>query len=638
MLAPQCKVRAFRGLPSSFGGGGGPPGGGAHHSANDPTSRRDATQGLKGIVMASVMTHNMVYGPWAGGERWGQITGAWGEFMAFTDDKAPWTDDLFKHFLPGLLEDRGRAGRAHEPGIEQKVWKHMVESAGWSRKGYKVSATRWFNYNDAEVARDKVYHERLLCQVFGGLHMGWLKKGGDASDIARKVSINSGSAAGPVSKGSSVSDQLISSCKNIMHAATALMLEPDFRTANRIVTTMTAPYREWHGWQAKNVRSPAEGADFWKKTSSGKCLESVSEVLNILGDACKLEHMGVVCFLPKAQLRNMGHDHPRVLDQDAIADKIFSFATALVRQRLRGMAWLLFGWPGLTARMVDGTDAEVAGCLGQLRVDLEAFEAAQRFGGGKMLKDMVKRSPFHQPLMKLLVAYASHGEFLRAPQPLKTLVSHMWAGVGSSLICEHAIGANREAESRDQQKTVVADRMWARLKQKELLSKLHRYEEVVPSRMGGVRPSSHSEVGVAKLTKPVLGEVSLSKIADVASNKQTSSWATFSPTSWCASVADLVILREAASTGDYGRCETAWLSGMLFAGTIFRKVGSVEWRMSLGEVGMQAVLSIPVFDDFSFQLPLKMDMLRMDAISDEAEWEVQPTKCVSPLRALLKVG
>ena len=89
----------------------------------------------------------------------------------------------------------------------------------------------------------------------------------------------------------------------------------------------------------------------------------------------------------------------------------------------------------------------------------------------------------------------------------------------------------------------------------------------------------------------------------------------------------------------WDKCQLAWLTGLLIEGTVFRRVGSQQWYLSLGHLeGLTAIAWPLTHHGASSKQSMILGKIRVSelewiAVVDLDDYECMPIEAVSPLNA-----
>lgn len=96
-----------------------------------------------------------------------------------------------------------------------------------------------------------------------------------------------------VPEGDMDAGSLFKRCKNAMHVALYVLSEPMHQRLSRLIVTLSAPLRTWHGAQNRDNRSPEASATLHAELACGIVLFKIlNETVQLLTNADKLDYIG----------------------------------------------------------------------------------------------------------------------------------------------------------------------------------------------------------------------------------------------------------------------------------------------------------------------------------------------------------
>ena len=362
----------------------------------------------------------------------------------------------------------------------------------------------------------------------------------------------------------------------------------------------------------------------------------MGEVFGRLSSPAHLAHCGMTVEFPPRLVASGNTEDPEVWLEDGRADVCWKLAASLVSMRLRGMAWLLFGWPGLSAMLLDPAMACKLQLMAKLKFAVDAFEAACRQPQTPFMKALLRRSPFNTVPMKVLVQLARDTRFSSVSEVLLDWAVAAWSSVGQTKVVEDAFCQLRDVEGRGQKNTRIRhDRKWSTLVTQGLLDEKHGFSHETPQpapRRG--RESTNS------LYTPLLETASCPELLkDLSGTKRKTEWVSFTAQSWANTFAEHAMLENCLAAGDFSNASFSWLSGMLELGLLVRQIPDGEWMLSMGSSQTMAVLCWPTVRHGRYFMPKPITHscdIKWHTVFDLKLWEAMPTMGVSPLHAKLK--
>ena len=377
-----------------------------------------------------------------------------------------------------------------------------------------------------------------------------------------------------------------------VHLTAILLADPLCRPRLRLLSTLCSPIRQWYGFQSKGLRSTHEHRAFIQKQVGEHFAEPLRLTWKQLCDGAVLSHIGVECDL-NPTLMQCHRDHPLVAHDDALAHTCGAYVTALVAHRSKRLLYLTHGWTGQQARFTSD-DVEVRqAAADQLMQQHRAFEQA-KLRREPFWQKVVKRSIFnHVPTQQLV-------EFLRlnngeVSDGMRAHCEHRISGIGQSKISEDQVGVGRGREHTAHNKSqILARRLWESYIDRQVASKLYRYEEPewpkmpLPAGPEGQLPKSLFTTQFKDVPKWI------PKI--IGTGRQATDWFSTSVDGSCIQYADLEMMTTANERSKWTEIQKGRFMGSLCdaACMALTPPHSQQWYISLGSMSGEGVLAWPV--------------------------------------------
>lgn len=442
------------------------------------------------VILMTTIVMNMPWGPWGGQAFWGKLQGAWMEYCSHAPNSS---DELFQSFLPLLARDLNETDLGADDTLAQTIWSNLVSGAEMQKKGQKVSLTRFFGWHKCFPELDAKWHTWALFLVYLGLKEGWFKEPLKVPQVASTGSGSSGSAQGPgmkpgTSRGPpSELSRMTAACRNRMHFSAVVLLDPMVQTKARLLAAFAAPLMLNHGVDNRDARSADDLAKVGALYAAGSGLAPLNTLFSHLGDPSVLDRLGLQAHFSPAQRKKLRRDSPETHAQDEIAALAFRYSVALVRRRLKRMAFALWGWPSHLAVLTLKEPAVTQKCLGDLKVAWEAWLACEQKPGGQWMVNLKKRSVFHQPINKMAVNLAATGGFQEVSQELLDLATTIARSLRTQVVEDGFCNA-RDHETRvSKSGGSRCPAIWSKLMADEVLSRKHNFSEVGRAKLGSSR-------------------------------------------------------------------------------------------------------------------------------------------------------
>ena len=209
----------------------------------------------------------------------------------------------------------------------------------------------------------------------------------------------------------------------------------------------------------------------------------------------------------------------------------------------------------------------------------------------------------------------------------------------SAKAVEDAFREERIKENTEQASKLLSPQAtWLAPIQRQVLSKLHRYQEIEHDDVE-LFADDPRKIPLSPYT-PKKANASDPAICTIQSTRQKAYWPSYMPQSSLALVARSVVMKDACGSGTWHNVCHHWLSCLLDINMLVRRHGSHDWLMSLGSVTGVAGLALPaqpvsVGTQVCYKIAtgLQMQWLSVCGIS---EWEDALVAWRSPLHMLVK--
>ena len=239
----------------------------------------------------------------------------------------------------------------------QYKFSELANDKVFTRKGSKVSLSRWFQLYFCIDDLLQTWTTRLVVYIYIGLRLGWMRTGVDYSKVlgkSTKLLVDADKEAGStrIKSGKSAVSKAMNQCQNSLHAATILMLDYSSTTRLRVMREVMRPVALWYTNANKEVRSLEACHEFYVDESNDQGLRVVQEMCAIFSNVEALERMTLQTTVSTPFLELLGDDkeHPLVQEANAVAKQAVQLTIKLISYRCKRMAWLFWGIPGMLAR------------------------------------------------------------------------------------------------------------------------------------------------------------------------------------------------------------------------------------------------------------------------------------------------
>lgn len=594
------------------------------------------------VILLVTLLLNLNYGPWEGAGWWRELQEAGTAYMKAVGD---WWCPAFRHFLKSIARDRGEEHMLGDESWVQSVWAELC-SVATNCKGPKVALCRWMQWLDSFRWLDPMWHSRTLVMLYWGLSLGHV-----TGSFETKVLKLQGLQTPAENHGhqtmkavEATQKQVRDLGKNTLHVALLLHMEPTLQRRARIIVTVAAPIRAWFTQQAKTLNNSGAIRLWYCQQASGAGLDSLLDVFAVMRQPKLLNYMGFTTSLSQLP-PNLGAEpdqHFVIRVEDLWLGRVAQFQFHLVRHRLRSLLHHLEGYPMQFAFCLQDDCACVIHVLGKMHACHRAFEVARRKASPDLIR-RCSRSYMNIPLVQEFFVGHALDLFMEVKPQLRIQCETIFS-LGTTEIVESAFQRARSVESRDQSsKTVSASRLWHTCVQREVLTKVHKFDEVSYKYCSIKRAK---EV-LPRTLDPDWKRPSATKPAvplRAVKGTRNPTWTTYSPLSQAKQFADMAIFRNClARPRDWDLTDCSWLCCLLSAGLLVRRRGEKTWWFSLGAIETDAALgwrAEAVDDAATHYLPVCQKSVTGDppyrwlCCLDHKQWEVLPVHWTSTANSL----
>ena len=353
----------------------------------DPSHRawNDARQALKdadlwGVVLLLTLVFNVDGGPWKEARWYHTCKEAVATYTQITTaDQCP----LFQHYLEPMLLDNGWDEHLGNAEMGRTVFQSLPEI--FQRQSSRVSLTRWFQFLDSCSQHLKVWHQRLVVQVFLGLDLGLKLQG---ASMTWKPGAENEQV--PTAREGEQLRRLRQSCKNSLELSTVVLGDELLRKQAAMIVFLLGPLRAWHSEQSRTLRSASEVKDWYCCAASGSGFASILEVAKRCHSTTGWRDV-FLRGVPMGKRCAGNIDDNFVIESDILASKAGRLCCAILSRRLWTNFWHTRGLPGLLAGLL--VPEEKAKTVAYLQTVWKGWQFVQNCKGS-FFKQLIERSPF----------------------------------------------------------------------------------------------------------------------------------------------------------------------------------------------------------------------------------------------------
>jgi hypothetical protein len=382
----------------------------------------------------------------------------------------------------------------------------------------------------------------------------------------------------------------------------------------------------------------------------GRYFDTMFECIQVCQNLDDLNHIGFEVLFSQPNLRRLVGDSPEVHLEDALATSMTSLVVNTLRNTMCSMAFHSVSYPGRLAGLLSDNAATRAGVLQAMERDLHAYEdAVMEAKHHANLRPLVEHSCFNHRFVRVCFAMAASVDIAHVPEKLQDLLTQVHMGFGQSEIVESGWQRARKVETSQQSNRRMSTMRAWRVPIEANLLQQHDREEVAPmqSALKAPRPIP-PDIFKASFAKPQ---------GDAESDKErigllfhrimgAPSWPSCSPQSQYGWFAELPLFRFLRDNECWNLAAHRWQCGLIPRGSIFCKVNTQQYILSLGAAHDTALLAWPMelveVGSNSYFVPSRDPCNSGSAewiiISNHEDWSIVPTLPSSPLRLWVESG
>lgn len=432
--------------------------------------------GLWSCTLVCLIGYNCPMGPWTDDARYHQCVGAMQHLMQGGN---PHRCPLFQGMFADLHAEMIADGFTPDPAAsdaETAVWNELARNTVWENKGDKVSLNRFMGVTKKASVECRHWFRRGFAYTYLCLEAGFF---GGAK--FRRLMQKDPLAGAPGSSTSAkritdVEKTLRSACANTVVIAALVYSNTDFLFKQKIIVGLVAPLHDWHSQQVKACRSASGTQVFLADQVTGGFLQTLSQVAAVTQNAGELARMGFALPVKPLGARSGADDLMRdIVRENEFAVELGTLALSLIGHRAKRCAFFLRGWPGRSAAFLAGGNVAKKH-MSEFQKDIAAYD---------LLKDLelpqaapiLERSTFDTCAVQQLRHLAQEGDYELTEGFLK------WVGEANlknitTMLSEDAFNRQKHKTSRQQSHKAREQRAFGTLIDKQVLSKVHGYNEV----------------------------------------------------------------------------------------------------------------------------------------------------------------
>lgn len=602
--------------------------------------------GLMPAIWMTSIAHNLAFGCYNGGKWYQEICESALELHAISDSQ----DVVFRRLLPKICKEQGIEYDASEEQATE-VWQTLFECHFLKAKGPRTAPCRFFSWVQSHTKWRKEWTQRLVFLSVIGIYEGWLREadGANLVDTAMSAAVAQNAEERgevdntPVLKSKLDTQKLRDKCKNSVHLATKIHMDETWQFKSNVLLYAAEPLYEWYRQGTMSCRSRAASAEFFQGICTGRSwLSQLLDITNVHRDMQEMDRMGFIIeeLASDVRFRAMQVDNAWVIEQDEKAATLGKVVTNMVKKRVLNLMGYMFAPPWCFALLLDA--AHRVPTLQRLKLIDEAWAAVKdlKTAFWKRFRD---RSCMKFQLTIDVMQRLRAAQFERVPPDLERLLARLFQNFTSTKVTEDYFQrcADRSTDRNDGIMSNAS--IWAQALEKKVLEELYHYKEV-----------SADDIDDEKCTKNTLPKnvyVPNYKNASMQAEFQTlpgrgrPSWPTYAPASQPLFSEQLGLMLHLQKIGQL-RDGTArsWRSALLQPGMLVRHKPSKEWCFVVAAQTCCALLLLAKSGKvgkstfWKYDPGLSASSFRWLPVLWFTEWEVMPTKQVSPLHIFIENG
>ena len=310
------------------------------------------------------------------------------------------SDPLFQELYPKILMDMGMMDSLGVEDMDQYIFDTIPDAV--AIKNQRVALSRWFGWVDSAKKMIPLWHRRLLIYLYISISQGWVSPGSAAEFINHAVKAQTSNDTG-VNETRTARDlpefqHMRSKCKNGLHLATSIMVDPDVYYMVKSILELLQPCWAEHGSTSSTLHDVDSSADWYCKQATGEAFTPIRQVAELLNSPSFCEGAGLWvqgCPLTADVASIDGH---AVDFGNAMASQLGKLALSLMLQRWRSCVMYTQGLPLRLAALLSPSGAgDVLDFMQRLDT---AWNNGVKDAGGWFWKLLRHKSPMRLAFVK----------------------------------------------------------------------------------------------------------------------------------------------------------------------------------------------------------------------------------------------
>lgn len=407
------------------------------------------------------------------------------------------------------------------------------------------------------------------------------------------------------------------------------LADDDLTFHSRMVHFVTSPEDKAHAEYCKTLKSKEETLAWHIKWARWSWLDSLVEVCRVVQDTEKLELMGFITDFPSLRFEGMTVQSSVVQAQDRMAEAAAQFVVEVLRSRSTSMIFYAWSFPGLLAPLLSDKADVVQESMALFRRLVEAWERAKEVVDSYICT-IVRKCCLNTPFMKACVHFAKKSDW-EMSDDLREICQAVFFSQLNEKLVEDANQKIRDAETRDCPSKVMSHFVqWSVPVASKLIQQYGRAEVEPLTNFSLARDAKHE-----RLFEP-MHDKNTPEILDLAGILRDPTWHTLNSVTLKESVAQLHLLLELHTRGDWSLCESVWQNHLMPRGQVVCHMHTKAFFLVLeswkaGCLAWQLQANGPK----RFQFDPRPGQLTWLHCFDIKTWMVAPAENRSPLHSRL---
>lgn len=509
-----------------------------------------------GFLYSATVVLNLHFMPWNNGAFGKKISEAAASMRLHSSSAHP----VFSMFASTIGREKGFCDvDLSNPSAKEQVWAAFLDSGSLWTSGQKVGMCRWFQVFVSLRRLFQDWTSLLVVLVRSNLDEPWMRNEVFGPGAAEPVEMDPGMpgvAERRVQTKCSVVEeirQLRKAVRNAMHFSMSFLSTPLHRRMCGLVVELTRSVQEWYHAQAVALKSSGSNRSWLARQLKDDFWKPFRQTFKAFGDASLLDDLGFKLRFSGGDIAVQALD-ARLCDDEFMALHMGKFAQALVKRRIFRSAWLLYGWPGRFASLLD--EGSKSDALADLRGHFETYQEAEQVGT-KYLKSKCERGPFRLPCVRQIV------EPIRAngwevPESVLNKIRVREGGFKQSRIVENGFLQERRHEATARNFEMAELGVFCSLATGDVLA--GRFDHATHNPHELPRGFSERLPQDAFRAKTSASTIDLSSVRGP---RQKTDWISHSPGSWTKLHLEPYLLHALRCSGDWASSEKVWMVNLI---------------------------------------------------------------------------